>query len=238
MQVLRDLGSAQSAPRSRAPCRAQLAAVGGGQFRDGGNTELPQARFQARADAAQVAQFQPVQGLGQIGRVEDDEAVGLLHVGRGLGQKYIRADADGTAQKRPDLAADGRLDVEGQRPRGGGFAPMPREAAGHFINRMHGLDVHLALDDFHQFFVQDHVFPRARLDEQNIRAQLARVAHNGAGFDAMFFGLVRHRDAAAGLGHGRHNAQRTPAQVGPQVLLARRKKCVEVQKEPIQRHAG
>lgn len=52
-----------------------------------------QALLHRLDDAAQGGRYQPVQRMRQIAILQHDEAVGLLHVGGGLGQEMIRRDA-------------------------------------------------------------------------------------------------------------------------------------------------
>jgi hypothetical protein len=67
------------------------------------------------------------------------------------------------------------------------------------------------------------------------RAQLTRLAHQGAGLDAeRLRGIDRH----GGIRHGLHDDDRLVAQGRVFLLFARRKEGIEIQEQPFHRVFG
>jgi len=77
---------------------------------------------------------------------------------------------------------------------------------------------------------------RPRLDDDQPGAELARLGHADVALQAGGLGLEADRDAAGGLGHDGHDAERFPAQLRPLLLLHRGEEGVEVDGEVTQRH--
>jgi len=57
-------------------------------------------------DAAEIAQFERVQFFGEIVLIDHSQAVGLDDIGRGLGEKAIRYDADRATDCRIDRSSN------------------------------------------------------------------------------------------------------------------------------------
>ena len=69
-----------------------------------------QACLHIFSDAAQVAQFEPVQAIGEIPAFDHHQAVRFPHIGGGFCKKRVRGDSDGTPQPDTDLFRNGPLD--------------------------------------------------------------------------------------------------------------------------------
>ena len=89
------------------------------------------------------------------------------------------------------------------------------EAAGHLVDGADGGDRHAALDGFDDAVVVVGVDFVAPLDENNVGAHALGVGDNGSGAHAEGLGLVAGGDAAGGVGHHGHHADRAAAQLGP-----------------------
>jgi hypothetical protein len=84
---------------------------GGGQLLDRADAVAQQASFHGGADAAQLAQLESVEATGQIGVVDNHEAIRLLHIRSRLSQESVGRDADRTAHFGTDLFGDARLNL-------------------------------------------------------------------------------------------------------------------------------
>ena len=219
-----------------APGAAQGVAAGGAELLDAMDAELVEALFHGAADAVQGAELEAVQPLRQFVLADHDEAVGLLHVGRGLGEEAVGRDADRAVQHVADLVVDRLLDLLAE-PDGVGFLALAaHQVAGHFVDGEHGADRRARFDRGDDAMVDFDVGGRPRLHEDDVLAQLPGLPHRGAGTDAEALGVDAGGDAAGGVGHHRQHADRTAAQLGPQLLLGRGEEGIEVDVKRMQGH--
>jgi hypothetical protein len=108
----------------------------------------------------------------------------------------------------------------------------------HFIDRAYLLDRQAGVNRRQNAFVVFGVEPVIGLHRHDRRAQLARNAHQVAGLDAERLGRVARGDRYAGIRQGLHDNNGLPAQGRVFLLLARRKKGVEIEEQPLHRILG
>ena len=82
------------------------------------------------------------------------------------------------------------------------------------------------------------VEPVIGLHRDYVLAQLARIAHQGAGLDAKTFGHIAGGDRDGGIRQRLDDDDRPAAQGGVFLLLARRKEGVEIEEQPLHRVLG
>jgi hypothetical protein len=194
---------------------------------------LVEPLFSAGANAGQVAQGKGAQSLRQNVERQSHQAVGLFHVAGNLGQKAIGGQTDGTAHHGADRFQDARFHALAQLKRGQQRPLTAHQPAGHLVDGADGGDRYAALHCLHNAVVILHVEFVPCLDEDDLRAHAPGFGHDGAGLHAKGFGLVAGRNAAGGVGHHRHNAYGTPAQIRPHILLDGSKVGVQIDKQPV-----
>lgn len=205
---------------------------------DGADADAAQAVLDGWADAAQVAQLEPVQRVRQVGKLDHREPVRLLHVRRGLGQELVRRDADRAADRTVEPLVQRALDALGDRLGVRAFALAAEQPARHLVDGF-GFAVRDAVGDRrHRLMVDLDVARRAREHERELGAPRQRLADCRAGADIERLRLVAGGDAAGGLGHDRHDRDRASAQLRPVELLDRSEEGVEVDEQAAQGHAG
>ena len=222
-----------------APRRVQRVPGRGAKLPDGADARGVQPRLHVLADAAQVAQFQPVQHARQIFLRDHRQPVRLLHVARGLREKDIRRNPNGTPQAHADFLRDDRLDPPRHRQR---LVPLPQpsgQLARHFVD---GHDVFLPhldarVDGREQRVVILDVALVPRLDDPQAGAHPLRVAHARARFHAEFFRLVARGDGAGAVHIHRHHGDRQAAQARLHLLLHRGEVGIEINDHPGERHS-
>ena len=171
--------------------------------------------------------------------VMTDQPVRLLQVGPDLAEKHVRRDADRAGEAFADLVAQGPLHLQGQCPRATGICrSVPIRRAGHLVDRADLLDRQAGVDRLQDALVILAVEPVIGLYRDNGRAQLPRLAHQGAGLDAERLGRVAGGDRHGGIRRRLHDDNRLPAQGRVLLLLARRKEGVKVEEQPLHRVFG
>jgi hypothetical protein len=219
-----------------APDAAQLALGGRVEFGRGVDAARAEPGIHVRPDAEKILQLQPEQALGDVGLVQDYEAVGLLHVRGHLRQQPVGGEADGAGQARAHAPGHGGLDISGD---GQGFFPRGEgggELALHLVDRADVADMEARLDRVEEAVVGVDVEPRAGLDEFDLGAEPPGIGHAHLGFDAPGLRLVAGGDETGRVGEDRDDADRFPAQPGGRLLLARGEKRVEIDGEGAERH--
>jgi hypothetical protein len=99
-----------------------------------------------RPNAGDIAQVEVKNGARQLLDRKDDEAVGLLHVGRHLSKQLVRRNADRACQAFADLSLDLALDAPPQPFRHGRVLLHPIETARNFVDRHHLLNRYVPID--------------------------------------------------------------------------------------------
>ena len=196
------------------------------------DAERQQALFHAVADARNVAGLQVQQLSRQIFARQHGEPVGLLHVGRELGEQRVHRQADGRGEAFTDLFMNGVFYLLRQPERALQLALGAGEAAGDFVDGHDFFDRHAAFHRLDHLVVILHIAFVAGQDEGDVGAQTARLVHRRAGADAARLGRVAGRQHAGAVGLKRNDGHRLAAQFGPLLLLARGKERVEVEEEP------
>ncbi len=217
-----------------APDRAQHLLRRGAKLLDRVDGVRAQAGLHARADAAEVAEFERVQFVRQVFEAEDHEAIGLLHVGGGLGQKLVRRQPDGTGQSRSGLLPDGFLDPPHQTAGGLDLHPFAPELAMRLVDGTHFRRDAAFRDGLEQEMMAADIPFRARFDDLHTRAQAARLVDGRAGFYPEGLGLITRGDAAGRLRQQRHDDHRPVAQLRPKFLLHGGEEGVEVDEHGMQ----
>lgn len=176
---------------------------------------------------------------GDVGVVEDEEAVGLVDVGGELGEKPIRPDANGAAHMRADTGGDASLEVEGEAARAiGRVREVFRELALEFVDRLHFFHRHAGLDDGFEAAVVVDVDLGSRLDDDDAGAEAARLGDAAVALEAEFFGVGAEGDEAGGLGEHGDDADGFAAQLGPLLLFDGGEERIEIDGEIAERHGG
>jgi len=91
------------------------------------------------------------------------------------------------------------------------------------------------VDGLQNAFVILGIEPVIGLDGRDARAQLTRIAHQGAGLDPERLGRVAGGDRHGGIRQCLHDDNRLPAQGRVFLLLARRKEGVEIEEQSLHR---
>ena len=176
--------------------------------------------------------------LGQNVEGQRDKAVGLFHVAGDLGQVAVGGEANRTAHHGADSFDDAGLHFAAQFHGGKQRAFAAHQAAGHFVDGEHGRYGQAAFDGLHDAAVVIDIEFVARFDEHDVGAHAFGVGDDGSGFDAEGFGLVAGGDATGRVGHHGNDADRTAAQLGPDLLLDRGEVGVEIDEKPVHVAAG
>jgi hypothetical protein len=140
-----------------------------------------------------------------------------------LPRKHVRRDADRASEAFADLLAQGLLHLQGQFPRDRHLPFGAHHLAGHLVDRAHLLDRQTRVDGFQNSLLILGVEPVIGLHRNGSRAQLPRIAHQGAGLDAERLGRVAGCDRHGRIRQGLLDNNRVPAQGRVFLLLARRK---------------
>ena len=114
-------------------------------------------------------------------RLEHDQPVGLLHVGRELGEQPVGRDADRTGQAFADVGADAGLDPVRERDRRVAVVLVVEQAAGDLVDRadLGDRDVPPDLRDDRVVELDIALVPRGRDDQ--VAAQALRFPDRRAG---------------------------------------------------------
>ena len=117
--------------------------------------------------------------------------------------------------------------------------------AGHLVDRTHAVSAAVIadyrdhmVDRAQQPMMPFDVFRGTRQHELDPGAQLARVAHQGAGLHAVALGFHAGREAAGGFRLHRNHADRFAAQARVLLLLHRGEVAVEIDEKAAQGHGG
>jgi hypothetical protein len=221
-----------------APDPAQLERRRVPQLGDGEDAGAVQALLQARADAVDLLQLEPEEDVGQFVVGDDDQAVRLLQIGTDLAEKNIRREADRAGEAFADLLAQGALHLQGQFPRDRHLTFGAHQLAGHLVDRAHLLDRKAGVDRLQDALVILAVEPVIGLHRDHVRAQLARIAHQGAGLDAERLGRVAGGNRHGALRQRLNDDDGLAAQGRGLLLLARREESVEIEEQPLHRVVG
>src|ERR1035441_6598328 len=150
-------------------------------------------------------------GARQLRRQQADQPVGLLHVAGDLGQVAVGGHADGAAQGFADVVADGLLDGERNAAGLRRLLLAAHQLADHLVDagrvRYRAAAVYSFRDSLRVFSVDTVV----AFDEDDLRADLFRLAHQRAGLDAERLGLVAGGNADRGVGPGGERGRRAVA---------------------------
>ncbi len=165
----------------------------------------------------------------KVGRVDHRVTVRFLHVGGGLGQETVGADADRAGQAFARLGPQPGLHLGDQATDYLFLLPTAGQLAGHFVDGQHLANGDHAVDDAHQAVVHLHIDPGPGLDEENVRAKPPGLPDQRPGLHAMPLGLPAGGDAAGGLRQHRQDAQRPAAQFRAQLLLHRGEIGIEIE---------
>lgn len=222
----------QTISEDAAPCAVQLLAAAAAELLNGANAGPGEAALHAFADAGDVAELKPRKDVGELAPLDEDEAVRLLHAGGDLGQEAVGADADRAPKRLTGVVTNALLDASRELNGSGGDALRPGELAGEFVDRKGGMHGHALLNSGDDAMVHLDVELWPRLDEHNVRAEAASIAHGDAGPDAEAAGLVAGGDTTGGFGHNGDNRDGKSAQLGAQLLLNRGEVGVEVEVKP------
>jgi hypothetical protein len=215
------------------PVRRRVPELGDGK--DAGATE---PFFHPFADAVDLLQFEAEQDVRQLVLGDDDKAVGLLHVGGDLAEKDIGCEADRAGEAFADLVAQRPLDLERKLARDRHLPLGAHQAASHFVDRADFLDRQAGVDRLEDPLVIVGIEAVIGLHRDHGRAQPPRVLHERAGLDAVGLGRVAGGDRHGGIRRRLHDDDGLAAQRRVFLLFARRKKGVEIEKQPLDRIFG
>jgi hypothetical protein len=163
---------------------------------------------------------------------------GFLQIGTDLAKKHIGRDADRAGEAFAELVAQSAFDFERKLPRDRHLPLGAHETAGHFIDRANLLDRHAGVNHLQDALVIIGVDAMIGLDRDDVRAQLPRIAHQGAGLDPETLGGVAGGDRDGGIRRRLHDDNGFAAQCRVFLLFARRKKGVEIEEQPLHRVIG
>jgi hypothetical protein len=138
----------------------------------------------------------------------------------------------------PDLVAQRAFDFERKLARDGHLPFGAHQLAGHFVDRANLLDRLAGVDRLEDALVILGVEPMISLHRDHGRAQLARLAHQGAGLDAEGLGRIAGGDCDGALRQRLHDDHGLAAQGRGLLLLARRKESVKIEEQPLHRIFG
>jgi hypothetical protein len=190
-----------------------------------------------RADAGEFLGREMFDCAGEVGVVENREAIGLEHVGAEFGEGAVGSDADGAAHGFAAVFGDLVLDGFGEC-----FAGCTRvlgavEFATDFVDGVDTIDGDVFVDSREDAVMHAHVEARAGVDDGDSGAEAFGVAHARAGLDAFGFCFVACGDAAAAVAGDGRDGDRFAAESGLDVLLNGGEVGVEIEEERAQRHA-
>ena len=236
--------SGRSAPRnsqcSRSPhtlphSGARLARVERENARHIDDARCRQPPLHVAADARYVAGPQRAQLLVQRAGLEQRQAVGLLHVGRHLGEDAIGRDADRAFQIVADVRRQSRLDPRGKRGHPGGGVLVVEQPARDFVDRAHRGHRHVALDLGDDPVVEPHILVVPRRHHDQVAAALSRLPDRRAGLDAERLRLIACRDRRGAVGHHRRDRHGPASQCWIELLLDAGEIAVEIEIQPAER---
>ncbi len=218
------------------PDATELGHAGGVKLRHGVDAMLVKPALEVGADAGDFAGRKVKQFPGEIRIVEEDEPVGLLHIGGHLGEEPVGSEADRTAQAGADLALDFIFDLAGESQGAFGLGPAAFQLAGDLVDRLHLGHMHAGFDHLDEPAVVADVGLGPRLDHLKLRNEPAGLGHAQVAGEAHLLGLDAHGDAAGGLGQHRHDADRLAAEFRPLLLLDRSEEGIEVDGQSAEGH--
>jgi len=196
-----------------------------------------QPRFHRRPDPAKVAQLECVQCLGQVALLDHVEAIGLVHVRRGLGQELVGRDPDRAGQAGAEALSDRALDVPGDAFRVVAPAFAPEQPARHLIDRGRLAVRNAGGDRLEELLVHLEVARWPRDLQRDVGAALQRFGDAGAGLDPVqLLGFLARGDAAGGRARNRDHRDRAIPQMRRVVLLHRGEEGIEIDEQAAQRH--
>ena len=199
---------------------------------DGVDPGGAQALLHGFADAAKIRELEVQEFSRDVRIVDDHEAVGFLHVGGDLGQKPVRADADRATHVVTGVAGDFGFDRESELA---GARRIGGEVGGEFaLQLVDGLNFfhrYAGLDDGFESAVIVDVDLGAGFDDDDARAELARLGDAGVALEPEFFRLAADRNEAGRFGEDGSDTDGPAAQLGAILLLDGREERVEVDGE-------
>ena len=216
-----------------APDGAELGAAGGVKGGDIGNAGGAEALLHVFTNAGEIAELDVARDElgGDVGFVEEDEAVGLFEIGGELGDEPIRADADGATETGPDVADDAGADLLGEAEGAGGDGEVAGEFAFQLVDGLDLFDRHEGFDDLAQAVVVADVDVGAGLDGDEAGALAAGLGEAGVALHAELFGLEADGDRAGGLGDDGHDDDGLATQLRALLLLDGGEEGIEVDGE-------
>ena len=146
----------------RTELRAQEFGRGGGEFADGVDAQRFEFRTRLRADAVDLARRQRPDACGYVFGAHQGQAVGLVEIGRDLGQQLVGRDPDRTTEARG--CAHRRLEFGRERARRGPVvAGLHARAFEHEVGQVEIDFVDAAVfdqgrDRTHRLFEQARIF--------------------------------------------------------------------------------
>ena len=230
-----EVDATESMPHSiafnRAPDAVKLTSAGSTQGFNGVDSGVSQASAHTLSDAGNIVEIEDVETFRQCIVVDCDKAVGLIAFACEFGDKPVGGEADGGAHIGADMGGEGFLNGEGFGF--GNFRGLPLwgKFSVHFVDRENRFDVDVLVNEGFDPFVEVNVASVIRLNEADVRAEVARFTDEGTRLDAEGFGLVAGSNAGSRLdsGHG-DNANRTAAEAGMELLFNGGKEAVKIDK--------
>lgn len=236
-----ELDTAEGVPHTvafdRAPDTAELMATRGAERLHRIDTCISQAAAHALPDAGDVVEVKDVERFGQFIEVDRNQSVRLVTFARKLGDKAVGSEANGSLHRGADPGGQGFFNFQGFCFGYFRILPVGGHLAVHFIDRKHGLDVNMLVNERFDPLVEADVFSMIGLNKLDAGAEVAGLANEGAGLDAKGFRLVTGGDTGGRVdaGHGDH-ADGTAPEARLELLLDGSKETVEIDKKVAQGH--
>lgn len=197
-----------------------------------GDARRLQPDLHTRADAWIFRQRQVQQGTGQLVGAQHRQPGGLLHAAGGLGQEPRRRQPDRRPQTVADVLQDARLNPAGQ---GDGVRLQPfwtQQLAGTFVDRADLPHRHMPVDLGHDLLMDFDVEVGARLGDDQVGAQFARLGHPHPGMNAPGLTLIAGGDGAGVFAHRRPHDDRLAPPVRVHLLFDAGEEGVQIDEEP------
>lgn len=178
-----------------APCAAEGLFGCAAELVGGVDAVAVEAVADAVGDAGEVGDVEGAESLGDVFAFDDNEPVGLHHIGCGLGEHAVWCDADGAAEVLACDVADGCFEGHCEFSRAVDVAVRACEFEAHFVDGVDALDGVDGVDGFEDFVVCLDVLVWSREYEGDAWAFFVCFPHAAAGFDAEVLCFVTRCDA-------------------------------------------
>ncbi len=214
-----------------APEAAHLLLVLLAEITDGADARVFESLHHPRADASEFLcrEMADHAALGsEIFVAQDDEAVGLLHVGSEFGEGAVWGDADGGSHPRTAARVDGIFDVEGELPGALRIALETIEPTRNFVDGVDLVDRNAGVHGGNNPVVHEDIEARARVENRDRGAEAFGLTHACAGLDAELLGLIAGSDAAASIADDGRDGDGPASELRRHLLLHRGEVGVEV----------